>query len=168
MRLFGFEMTWAAAAFGAVLPEGTALPHGIARLDPARYLAETVAAAPLVQATGVRLALWLVAFAPLWLLRKPKTIAGLAPAERELVLERLLSNPVYAVRQLTLTFKALASMLYAQSIEARRAMTTPSVRPPPLSSSAPAAAHDKKLVEIRLPRSLTLKPAVYPHEQPAE
>lgn len=167
MRLFGFELSWASAAFGAVLPEGTALPHGIARLDPARYLAETVAAAPLLQATGVRLALWLVALAPLWLLRKPKTISGIEPAEREVVLDQLLSNPVYAVRQLALTFKALASMLYAQSLEARRAMTTPSVRPPALVP-LPSAPSDGKLVEIRRPRSLTLKPSVYPHEQPAE
>jgi hypothetical protein len=125
MKLFAFERTWVAAAFDALLPEGTALPHGIARMDPATYYAEAVRAAAFEQAIGLRASLWLVALAPLWLLRKPRTIASIGPDDRRRVLEWLLASPIYAVRQLVAAFKAMASMLYAQSPAARAAMTTP-------------------------------------------
>jgi hypothetical protein len=146
MKLFAFELAWASVAFDAVLPEHPALPHGIARLEPARPFAEMVAAAPLEQALGLRLALWLVALAPLWLLRRPRTIATVSAGERQRVLALLLASPGYAVRQLALVFKATASMLYARSPEARRAMTVPApttslvrLRPRPES---PGGSHD--------------------------
>jgi hypothetical protein len=127
MKLFGFELAWATAAFDAVFPERTALPHGIARMQPARFLADAIAASPLEQSIGLRLTLWIVALAPLWLLRRPKTIADIRPEERQRVLERLLASPVYAIRQLVVAFKAMGSMLYAQSPDARAAMTMPRV-----------------------------------------
>jgi len=158
MKLFGFELAWATAVFEAVFPERTALPHGIARMNPARFLADVVASSPLEQSIGLRLTLWIVALAPLWLLRRPTTIADIRPDERQRVLERLLASPVYAIRQLVVAFKALGSLLYAQSPEARAWMTTPRGRP-------------ERLVPIRLaPR----KPAVAPihhgdaHEHAAE
>lgn len=122
-KLFGFELAWADAAFDAILPDGTSLPHGIARLHPGRFLAGLVAAAPLEQSIGLRLMLWTVALAPLWILHRPTTIAGIGADERKRVLDRLIASPVYAVRQLAIAFKATASMLYAQSPDARRAMT---------------------------------------------
>jgi hypothetical protein len=57
-------------------------------------------------------------------LRRPRTIAGVGTRERQRALELLLASSSYAVRQLALAFKATASMLYARSPEARRAMTT--------------------------------------------
>ncbi len=146
MKLFGFELAWAAAAFDAVLPEGTALPHGIARMNPARFFADTVASSPLEQSLGLRATLWIVALAPLWLLRRPRTIRDIAPDDRRRVLERLLASPVYAVRQLVVAFKAMGSMLYAQSPEARAAMTTPR---DPSFAAAPAASGAESLVTIR-------------------
>ncbi len=124
MKLFGFELAWAKAAFDAVFPERTALPHGIARMNPGRFLADVVASSPIEQSIGLRLTLWIVALAPLWLLRRPKTIADIGPEERQRVLELLLASPIYAVRQLVVAFKALGSMLYSQSPEARAWMTT--------------------------------------------
>jgi hypothetical protein len=156
MRLFGFELTWATAAFGAVLPERTALPHGIVRMNPAGFLAETIAGAPLVQSVGLRLALWVVALAPLWLLRTPKTISGLVAEERELVLARLLASSVYPIRQLAFTFKALASMLYAQSADARRAMTESSD-----GQVLPEAQLERKrgaVITLRPPRPISIHP----------
>lgn len=129
MKLFGFELAWATAAFDAVFPERTALPHGIARMNPGRFLADVIAASPLEQSIGLRVTLWIVALAPLWFLRRPKTIADIRPEERQRVLELLLASPVYAVRQLVVAFKALGSMLYSQSAEARACMTTPRGRP---------------------------------------
>lgn len=129
MRLFGFERSWAAAAFDAVFPDGTALPHGIARMNPGRYFAETIQGSPLEQAVGLRLTLWIVALAPLWVLGRPRTIAGLGPEDRGRVLERLLTSPAYAIRQLMLGFKSVAAILYATSPEIRAAMTTPRIAP---------------------------------------
>jgi hypothetical protein len=125
MKLFAFERTWVAAAFDAVLPEGTALPHGIARMDPGRFYDGAVQAAALEQSIGLRVSLWIVALAPLWLLRTPRTIASVGHDDRRRVLESLLASPVYVVRQLVAAFKAMASMLYAQSPAARAAMTAP-------------------------------------------
>ncbi|MBX3262986.1 MAG: hypothetical protein KIS78_22975 [Labilithrix sp.] len=143
MKLFGFELAWAAAAFDAVFPEGTALPHGIARMNPARSFADTVATSPLEQSLGLRATLWIVALAPLWFSRRPRTIRDIPPEERRRVLERLLASPVYAVRQLVVAFKAMGSMLYARSPEARAAMTTPRRR----VALAPSGA--ESLVTIR-------------------
>lgn len=125
MKLFAFERSWAAAMLDAVFPEGTALPHGIARMDPGRFVESVIAASPLEQSLGLRLTLWLVALAPLWLLRRPATITTLAPHERQRILERLLTSPVYAIRQLALALKAVGSMLYARSAAVRAAITTP-------------------------------------------
>jgi len=128
MKLFGFERTWATAAFDAIFPSaggGTALPHGIAQMNPAQFLSDTIHAAPLEQALGLRITLWIVALAPLFLLRRPRTIASVNNGERAKVLELLLTSPIYAIRQLVAAFKAMGSMLYAQSPVIRAAMTTP-------------------------------------------
>lgn len=125
MKLFAFERSWAAAVLDSVFPESTSLPHGIARMDPGRFVADAIASSPLEQSLGLRLTIWMVALAPLWLLRRPATITTLAPHERQRVFERLLTSPVYAIRQLALALKALGSMLYARSAAVRAAITTP-------------------------------------------
>jgi hypothetical protein len=132
-RLLPFELAWTDAAFDAIFPDGTALPHGVARLHPARFFDELLVEIPLEQSLGLRVALWIVALAPLFTIRKLGTIASIEPAERTRVLERLLASPTYAVRQLTLGLKAMAALLYVQSSDVRAAMTEP-VRGPAASS----------------------------------
>jgi len=136
MRLFDFELAWARAAFDAVFPESATMPHGIARLEPERDFADLVATCPLEQAIGLRLSIWLLALAPLVVLRRARTIAGIAPAERQQVLVLLLASSIYAVRQLTMAFKAMAAMLYARSPAVRAAMLEPRAAavPPPIES----------------------------------
>lgn len=124
-RLSSFELAWTDAAMGAIYPEGTALPHGIARQEPARYFDQLLADAPLEQSIGLRVALWIVGLAPLFVIGKLGTIASLEPADRERVLERLLASPVYAVRQLVLGLKAMATLLYVRSDAVRASMVTP-------------------------------------------
>ncbi|HVJ92791.1 MAG TPA: hypothetical protein VM580_23480 [Labilithrix sp.] len=123
MKLFGFELIWASATLEAFVPDGTALPHGISRLNPARFTADAIASASFEQAIGLRATLWLIALAPLWLLRRPVTIAGLGLEDRQRVVGELSTSRVYVIRQLTMAIKAMASMLYALSPEARAAMT---------------------------------------------
>lgn len=124
-RLTSFERAWTDAAFDAIYPDGTSLPHGIVRQEPARYFDELLADVPLEQSLGLRASLWIAALAPLFVIGKLATIASLAPADRERVLERLLESPVYAVRQLVLGLKAMATMLYVRSDAVRSAMVTP-------------------------------------------
>jgi hypothetical protein len=145
MRLFEFELAWARAAFDAVFPEGTALPHGIARDNPDRLLAEMIATSRFEQAIGLRLTIWLVALAPICLMRRPSTIAMLLPDERQRVFDRLLASRIYAVRQLAVAFKAVACLLYARSNEARRAM----LGAPRVARADAAASHTAG--EIPLP-----------------
>lgn len=124
-RLLAFELAWADATFDAVFPDGTALPHGVARLHPARFFDGLLLDVPLEQSLGLRVALWIVALAPVFTIRRLGTIASIDAADRPRVLEALLASPTYAVRQLTLGLKAMAALLYAQSPAARAAMTEP-------------------------------------------
>lgn len=132
-HLFGFELAWADAAFDAIFPSPPASPeppsralvHGIAQMKPGAFLDATLSAAPLEASLGLRVTLWMIALAPLFVLRRFATIASLDASERERLLERLLASRIYAVRQLVAGFKAMGSLLYAQSKEIRRQMSTP-------------------------------------------
>jgi hypothetical protein len=143
-RLFAFERAWTDAAFDAIHPNDGVLPHGVAIMHPARFLDEVVRETPLEQSMGIRLALWIVALAPLFTIRRLGTIASIAPADRARVLERLLASPIYAVRQLVLSLKAMAALLYAQSTSVRAAMTSPRFRS--------AAEADADIVTLRRSR----------------
>lgn len=130
-RLVSFELAWTDAAFDAIHPDpspdrrGPALPHGIRQLHPARFFDALLADVPLEQSIGLRVALWIVALAPLFTIKKLATFASLGAGDRQRVLERLLSSPIYAVRQLTTGLKAMAALLYSQSPSVRAAMLAP-------------------------------------------
>lgn len=124
-HLTSFERAWTDAAFDAIHPHGTPLGAGVGSMHPASFLDATLMSVPFEQFVGIRLALWIVSLAPFFAIGRLGTIASIAPADRVRVLERLLASPVYAVRQLAMSFKAMAALLYAQSQAIRAAMTTP-------------------------------------------
>jgi hypothetical protein len=128
--LASFELAWTDAAFDTIYPEppNSALPHGVASMHPARFFQDVLATVPLEQSLGLRVTLWMIALAPLFTIKKLGTIASIDPSDRVRVLERLLTSRSYFVRQLTMSFKAIATLLYAQSERVRSAMTTP-IRP---------------------------------------
>lgn len=133
-RLFSlasFELAWTDAAFDAFYPAPprSLLPHGIRSMHPARFFDGVLASIPLEQSVGLRLTLWMVALAPLFTIRKLGTIASIGLEDRHRVLERLMTSPIYVVRQLAMSFKAMATLLYAQSDAVRAAMSTPLQRP---------------------------------------
>ena len=64
-------------------------------------------------AFGVRAAVWLVALAPLLVLRRFATISGLAPADGEHVLATLGASRWYGVRSLVMLLKTFGALLYA-------------------------------------------------------
>jgi hypothetical protein len=126
-RLASFEHAWADAAFDAIYPAPpvSMLPHGIASMHPARFFDGVLASIPFEQSFGLRMTLWMIALAPLFTIRRLGTIASITPEDRVRVLEVLITSRIYVVRQLAMSFKAIATLLYAQSDLVRAAMTTP-------------------------------------------
>ena len=130
-RLRSFELAWTDAAFDAIYPEplpgGSArmLPHGVASMHPARFFDGVLASIPLEQSVGLRLTLWMIALAPLFTIRRLGTIASIRESDRVRVLTALIASRIYVVRQLAMSFKAVATLLYAKSDAVRAAMQTP-------------------------------------------
>ena len=135
-RLSSFELAWTDAAFDAIYPApprsllpaaqgGRYLPHGVASMHPARFFDSVLASIPFEQSLGLRVTLWMIALAPLFTIRRLGTIASIDEGERGRVLERLVTRPIYVVRQLAMSFKAIATLLYAKSEAVRAAMSTP-------------------------------------------
>jgi hypothetical protein len=143
-RLASFELAWTDAAFDAIYPEPprSLLPHGVASMHPARFFDDVLAQIPLEQSLGLRATLWMVALAPLFTIRRLGTIASVDPDDRTRVLTRLVTSPNYFVRQLAMSFKAMATLLYAKSEAVRTAMTVPAAR---LASAASALANGDAL-----------------------
>jgi hypothetical protein len=166
-QLRSFEVAWIDAAFDAIYPHpgqgktpASHLPHGIASMHPARFFDDVLATVPLEQSMGLRATLWLVALAPLFTIRRLGTIASITPADRTRVLERLVTSPNYVVRQLAMSFKALATLLYVQSASIRSAMTVPLARPELVSAT--------RLTARRLATTATATATGDDHEHAAE
>jgi hypothetical protein len=139
MTLTRLERRWAQAAMVAIFPgsvEAGLAGIGVMQIDG--FLREVMRTLPFRAALGVRLAVWLVAVAPWFLLRRFVTIAGLGPAERERVISLLVASRWYAVRSLALLLKAIGALLYAADDRVRRHMAPPRPRLAQLRVRAPA------------------------------
>lgn len=122
--LTSMEIRWVGAALSAFFPSADrgSLPVGIESLDVGAHFRQVFALAPLEPVLGLRLAIWLVALAPIFVLRRARTIAGLSHADREKVMTALLASPIYAVRQLVIALKAIGALLYCAAPEVRDAV----------------------------------------------
>lgn len=69
---------------------------------------------------GVRLALWMVALAPLWMCGRFATMAGIPVADRAIILDRLLEHRIFAVRELTMLIKIGASLGLIGTVSVRK------------------------------------------------
>jgi hypothetical protein len=131
MKLTRFEERWAEAAMGAIFPgsreEGFADIRG---MDPAGFLRQVFRIVPAQAALGTRVAIWLCALAPLFVIGRFATLAGLKPADRERVIVRLVASPFYVVRSLVLILKTMGALLYAGDDAVRARMNA---RPRPKS-----------------------------------
>lgn len=129
MTLTRFERRWAVAAMQAIFPGSSDLGlSDIRTMDVDGFLCELMSLLPARAAFGVRLAVWLVAFAPLWVLNRFATIVQLTAGDRERVLIGLLSSPSYPVRSLALVLKALGALLYAADDRVRSQLAPPPQR----------------------------------------
>src|SRR5262245_14631082 len=126
-KLSRWELAWAVAAFAGFFPrsahadligfEDMDLTHEVAA--PLQAL---LAVAPLKAVLGIRLAILLAAVAPLFLLRRPRTIAGLDADTRTRVMARLLASSFYPVRALALLLKMIGAFLFARTPRVKSAM----------------------------------------------
>lgn len=112
MKLSRWEEIWARSAYQAIFaPEGaTGVVVPLERVDLEGAMRETLATVPWRAGMGFRLSIWIVAFAPLFVLKRLRTVAGLGQAEREKVIDALIYSKLYVVRQLTLLFKAFGAL----------------------------------------------------------
>jgi hypothetical protein len=114
MTLMRFERCWAVAAIQAIFPGSSDMGlSDIRAMDVDGFLRELMVLLPWRAALGVRLAAWLVAFAPLWVMSRFATIVRLTPSDRERVMVALVSSESYAVRSLALILKTLGALVYA-------------------------------------------------------
>src|SRR2546429_4910333 len=97
MRLTSFEKRWADVLGHTIAPRGV-LGGVVDDVDLGARYDEECAASPWFAAALLRMSLWMAWLAPLWMLKRLRTFAGVGPAERERVLERLLASDSYNVR----------------------------------------------------------------------
>jgi hypothetical protein len=128
-KLTKTERGWAHAAFETIFPglEGPAPMISVENMDVDSYLGEVTSNVPLKAAVGLRIAILIVALAPIFLMGRFATIRSLAREERERVVTKLLQSPQYAVRQLVMILKTIGAMLYAAhpSVRARMQIAAP-------------------------------------------
>jgi hypothetical protein len=114
------ESGWATQVAGAMFPKTDALPIGADELEVSAFLQEMFRRIPLEAALGLRLTLWMIVLAPIFLGVRFALFVDLAPADQDAVLERLYLSRWYPVRQLCIAWKATIALVYSGH---------PSVRP---------------------------------------
>jgi hypothetical protein len=121
LALTRFERTAARAAFGTIYPgpERGMLPLGICDMDLDGYLDVTLARIPFEPSLGLRLAIWVVALAPIFVLRRLVTIASLDVADRERVITAIYASPYYAIRSAAIALKAIGALFYCGDARVR-------------------------------------------------
>jgi hypothetical protein len=119
--LLSIERRFSHAAFETIFPGNDGFVS-IEQMDLDGYLREVCSRVPLKAALGLRLGVWIVALAPLFVLGRFATILSLSKADRELVVGRLLASRTYAVRQLVFILKSIGAMLYAAHPSVRERM----------------------------------------------
>jgi hypothetical protein len=85
----------------------------MARLDIQPFFASVQRAFPLHACLGIRVAIWMIALAPLFVLGRFTTIRGLSAADREKVVVALMASRQYFVRQLIMLLKGIGALVYA-------------------------------------------------------
>jgi hypothetical protein len=109
-----FEYLWADALLSAMFPRSEQIPVGIEDMDVRGYWRSSLGRIPLVPAVGMRAAVWLLNFSPLYAQRKFGTFYGLNPDARMTLLAELAKSEIYLVRQLATALKAHVAMFYAR------------------------------------------------------
>lgn len=143
--MLAFEKRWAGAILVAFAPVGES-PFGPEDAPYLQTLERMISASNWRARAGLRLGLWLVTFAPLWLLGRLRLLPSLPLLERTALLDRLLSHSNFEARELTLLLKIAAS-LTVMGLPALRAR---SGYGPAGAQQLPAAANEEPAVRLPL------------------
>ncbi len=139
MKLTSLETRWAEAALGAIFPGSSDVGlTDIRAMDMRGFLDQVLHAVPTQAAIGLRVAVWIVALAPIFLLGRFATIVGLTQPDRERLVATLVASRSYAVRSLVLILKTIGALLYAGDDAVRARMLV--------------ASHAGTMVPLRLGR----------------
>ena len=124
-----WELSWAVEVLAAFAPSSTEVRGGGGRelaprdgeVDYLRTWRRMVRGSTPLARLGLRAGLWMVTFAPIWLLGRFATFSELARAERTELLSRLLRHKGLFVRELSLLLKfaAAVALLGTPSVRAR-------------------------------------------------
>ena len=124
-----WELSWAVEVLAAFAPSSTegrsaasrALTPRDGEVDYLKTFRRLMQGSTPLGALGLRVALWMVAFAPFWLLGRFSTFPELARGERTELLSRLLRHTSHFVRELSLLLKfaAAVALLGTPSVRAR-------------------------------------------------
>jgi len=121
--LSGIERRWAHTALVTIFPSGIhPRVRGADVIDGGAALERVCQEVPARVAVGLRVAVWLFAFAPLLVLRRLRTLPSLDAGERERAVLGLLSNRVYFVRQLALLLKAFGALIFVAAAGVRESI----------------------------------------------
>jgi len=145
MKLMKFEARWAAVEFGTIFPGDEAGVPSIGAMDLAGFLAEVLCRVPLKAALGLRLAIWIAALAPLFVIGRLATIGSLDGADRVKVINKLLASESYAIRSLVMILKTMGALLFGADAAVRARMYAK-----PSSAHGPVASGGERLVALRL------------------
>jgi hypothetical protein len=121
-----FERRWAHATLDTLFPgpDRGALPAGILDMNVDGFLDETFQRVPFEAALGLRVAFWVIAFCPLFLIGKLGTIASLEPDDRLRVLMKMHESSVYVLRGLVMMVKAIGALFYCGDSRVRPSIVT--------------------------------------------
>jgi hypothetical protein len=149
-----FEQDWAADVLTAfTAPGAPGLQPAAGEVDYLKTFRRMRRGSTALAAFGLRLAVWMVAFAPLLLLGRVATFSRLARREQTELLARMLVHKHMLIRELTLLLKMTAAMAL---------LGTVSVRARSGYDAQEAAARVDNGIHLRLPV------ARHGHSQPAE
>ena len=120
--MLAFEKRWVALTLeGFSPPGGPGLAPRPGEVDYLDVFCEILRHSTPLSRIGMRFALWLTVTSPIWLERRLRLLPTLAVQERSLLLDRLLENPHFIVREMANLLKmgACLALLGAPSVRAR-------------------------------------------------
>ncbi len=149
MKLARFENAWAQSILGAIFPGSRDAGFAaIGRMDVRGFLGQIMGSVPLKAQFGLRVAVWVIALSPLFVVRRFATLRGIEPEERERVVSALSASRWYLLRSLVMMMKTFGAMLYAGDNRIRERLGV--VAPAALQAAPPSRGAAPSLVPLRI------------------
>ncbi|MBW1880539.1 MAG: hypothetical protein JRI25_03980 [Deltaproteobacteria bacterium] len=120
------EQRWRDCLLAAVLPPDPATGRaGIGDLDLREFWEQLQRVAPPLIQLGLRAAVWVLTWSPVFLLGRLRSFGGLSPEERDTLLVRAAGSRWYLLRQLADLLKLMACFAYFRHQSIREKLGVP-------------------------------------------